>query len=186
MPLLSQQETKRSGIASLFLPGKWLGDDAGMAYGTEPSSDGQIIIEFNRDLSSNGYIAPEIMLQICDGRSDCDFVLEEELDHTHSVIEFLKRDSDKIAYVHRNKCDSGMAINVTAPLSGGVYKKCTNTWDHPQALGSFTLPPFLCAQSCDQNPLCTMFTVNQAGNLCWLSNMGSHNGGAVYFKIADA
>ena len=164
------------------LPGIWLGDDSGTASGTQASTSGRVYLDIDLDSSANGYIADGIMLQICDGRADCNMVVQKY--NTGSFIEFFKRDSDKTAYLHRSRCaDGATASNTTAPLSGGLYKKCLLSDCGAAPLAHFQLPPYLCETSCDKDARCTMFTVDAAQQNCWLSAFGhSAELTAVYFK----
>ena len=160
----------------------------GQFHRAQPSSDGQRWVDLDTDESDEGYIAANIMLQICDGRPDCDFICEEPPSRgtPRSWMEFFKRDLDKTAYIHLTRCTDGVTANtVTAPLSLGSYKKCLNTFDSPTAISSFKLPPFLCEQSCDKDPTCTMFTVDKAGANCWLSKHSSNMGINLYIKMPD-
>jgi len=165
------------------LPNRWVGDDSGYAAGTQPSVDGRRYLNLNIDHSPNGWIKDDVMLQICDGRTDCDFVSSHY--YVATEIEFFRRDPDKTAYIHKYRCPDGLtASNITAPLTGGLYKECDDTFDAPSAMATFKLPPFLCQQSCDQNTACMMFTTNAAGDTCWLSHFETTSGVKLYVKVA--
>jgi hypothetical protein len=103
------------------LPGKWLGDDSGRATGAQPSTDGRRDLNLNTDHSIQGKIGDNIMLQICDGRSDCDAVCDRPtFGDLSSMIVFFKRDSDKTAFIHVNRCTDGVTgTTAIAPVSGG-------------------------------------------------------------------
>jgi len=164
------------------LLGRDVANDSGAQSGGQPSGDGRRYDELDRDISAQGFIADNIMLQICDGRSDCDFIASYDTTpnpgvEMGSLVEFFKRDSNKSAYIHLTRCMDGVTgTNVTAPISGGLYKKCVGTFDELIAIGSYSLPPgslSVCEQACDKDPTCTMFTIDKAGQNCWLSKFSA-------------
>jgi len=163
------------------VPGSWVGDDQGGAYGPQPSVDGRRDLDLDTDGSYEGYLDADTMMQICDKRPGCDSFGVAA--HAQSSIEFFKRDSDKTAYIHRFRCADGIAVNTTAPMTGGIYKMCKSTNWAAAALGSFKLPPFLCQQSCDHNEKCQAFTVDAAGNNCWLSYYPTDVSNTYYIKV---
>jgi len=164
------------------LPGIWLGDDSGTQVGAQPSTSGRVILDLDRDGSATGYISDSIMLQICDGRADCNMVVQDY--NVGSYVEFFKRDSDKTAYIHPSRCaDGATAKNTTAPLSGGLYKQCGPSNCGPVPLAHFQLPPYLCEASCDKDVRCTMFTVDAAQQNCWLATFGNSRQYTVYLKM---
>ena len=58
---------------------------------------------------------------------------------------------------------------VTSP--GGVtYKKCPlgSSSDGMAVTATYQLPPFVCAQTCDQNPACTAYAVDSAQQNCYI------------------
>ena len=66
----------------------------------------------------------------------------------------------------RERVDGTM---VTSP--GGVtYKKCPeNSSNNVMAVtATYQLPPFVCAQTCDQNPACTSYAVDSAQQNCYI------------------
>jgi len=190
-PVIGAQKNSTVAFAPtgnyVALPGKWVGDNTGDSEGSQPSTAGLRWLCLNTDRSTQGWIADGIMLQICDGRSDCDAVLmHPEPSSRDSGIQFFKRDSDKTAYIHFTRCsDGGTGVNVTAPLSGGAYIKCGGTGNSITAISSFNLPPFLCEQSCDNDPTCAMFTVDKAGANCWLSKFVESGPETLYVKIPN-
>lgn len=123
------------------------------------------------------------MMQICDGRDDCDFFGSEPSTY-HTWIGFLKRDQSVTAYIHVSRCREGStSINATAPLSGGVYKICRGLNDGIDPIATYKLPPFLCEQACDKNPACTIFTVDEVGQTCWLSKNNDDDLRTLYVKM---
>jgi len=170
-------------------PGMSVVDDTNSGTGPQPSTDARKWVNLDTDASSQGWIEDNIMLQVCDGRFECDGVIMHARTSTTpgSYVEFFKRDSDKTAYIHLTRCtDSVTGTNVTAPVSGGAYKRCANTNGTIKPISSFKLPPFLCEQSCDKDPTCTMYTVDKAGQSCWLSKGNEDDGSAHYIKIPNA
>jgi len=169
------------------LPGKWLGDDSGGNTGAQPSTDGRRDLDLNTDNSIQGKIGDNIMLQICDGRSDCDAVCDSPLRYLSSMIVFFKRDSDKTAFIHVNRCTDGVTgTTAIAPVSGGQYKRCVGTYAAPIATAAFQLPPFLCEEACDKDLTCAMYTIDKSNQNCWLSKFTPNTDFYLYVKVPDA
>ena len=172
------------------LPGRWLGDDRNLTSGTAPSNSSRVYLPLDVDFSIDGFIADDIMLQICDGRADCDMVYQHPV-HTSrggpdSLIEFLKRSEKHTSFVHHSRCDGpGDARTVTAPRSGGMYKACAGSWDYPQPIAELHATQTQCANACDLRANCTMFTTDGATR-CWLARFNSWDGGTLFIKIPAA
>ena len=55
---------------------------------------------------------------------------------------------------------------------------------HSLGSATYQLPPFVCAQTCDQNPACTAYAVDSAQQNCYIG--GPSGGGAnytMYFRL---
>ena len=171
------------------LPGRWLGDDRSLKSGTAPSNTSRVYLPLDVDFSADGFIADDIMLQICDRRDDCDMVYQHPV-HTSrggpdSLIEFLKRSDGHTSFVHRSRCDGPRdARTVTAPRSGGTYKACDGSWDYPQPVATLRATQPQCADACNLHANCTMFTTDGATG-CWLARFNSWDGGTLFVKIPE-
>jgi len=178
---------KINGTASSFfaLPGTWVGDSPNAGPGPQPSTNGFTYLELDTDYSAQGYISSKIMLQICDGRDDCNVVQTQAgADSVYkSEIDFFKRDPDKTAYIHLSRCSDGVVGSTVQALSGGSYKMCTTIGGGIVALASYKLPPNLCETSCDKNSKCTMYTVDSTGQNCWLSTFDDIPNRQVFIKV---
>eukprot|EP00937_MAST-01D_sp_MAST-1D-sp2_P004906 g4906.t1 len=168
-----------------MLPGRWVGDDRNMTQGTAPSTAGRRYLPLDTDFSLDGWIADDIMLQICDGRKDCDMIYSHPV-HTNrggpdSLVEFLRRDGHATSYVHRERCASGRTATRVMAASGGAYKACNGSWDYPQPLATLNATRGGCAKACDVRSDCTMFSIKDG--TCWLAGFNMWDGGALYIKV---
>ena len=149
-------------------------------------------------------------MQICDGREQCDFVSENRYAAVTGAIcslvevcravsltaligsfsplisfptQFFKLDPDKTSYLSTTRCGNGTTGELVTSITDGTYLKCLNTYDHPVPLATFQLPPFLCQQSCDKDLRCNMYSVDAAGQSCWLAMFGGSSDYTNYIKV---
>ena len=84
------------------------------------------------------------------------------------------------------RCNSGVdGTTVTSP-SGVTYKKCPtgSTSDQMAVTATYQLPPFVCAQTCDQNPACTAYAVDSAQQNCYIGGpTGPGANFTMYFRV---
>ena len=172
------------------LPGRWLGDDANLAAGSQPSSAGRRYLALDTDFSLDGFISDAIMLQICDARADCDMIYQHPVHTSHggpdSLVEFLKRDINATAFVHPSRCPGHRQSQTVTSLKGGVYKACAGSWDYPTTISKLQeQSQSQCQTACEVNPNCTMFTTvsGSQGANCWLSQFNTWDGGMLYIKV---
>ena len=102
------------------------------------------------------------------------------------LVEWAMANADITSFIHKKRCASGVDGTMVTSPGGVTYKKCPeNSSNNVMAVtATYQLPPFVCAQTCDQNPACTSYAVDSAQQNCYIG--GPSGGGAnytMYFRL---
>ena len=133
-----------------------------------------------------GAILPEAsMLSIADANNADQMVLY--LPGTGgNAVEWAMANTDITSFIHKKRCASGVDGTMVTSPGGVTYKKCPekSSSNVMAVTATYQLPPFVCAQTCDQNPACTSYAVDSAQQNCYIG--GPSGGGAnytMYFRL---
>merc|ERR1711871_930859 len=97
-------------------------------------------------------------------------------------IEFWPQNASTTSYMHKSRCPDGSNATYVQSPSAAVFKVCKSD-ANIVALAKYQLPPFLCRQSCDEDPRCTFYTTDTAGG-CWTATTSSNaNSAPLYFLV---
>jgi hypothetical protein len=121
-----------------------------------------------------GVLLPiDTMLSIADANGAELFTVEHAVpnDLGHLSLEWLPRTADgaskQTTYVHKTRCRDGVQ-GVVVKTANAIYKKCPNAADILRVSSVFQLPPYLCGQTCDKTTKCVGYTIDAAGQNCWI------------------
>ena len=135
-----------------------------------------------------GAVLPEAtLLAIADANNaDQLFIANPPSTADAQDIEWATADTDITSFIHKKRCASGVDGTMVTSPGGVTYKKCPQgaTSDVMAVTATYQLPPFVCAQTCDQNPGCTTYAVDSAQQNCYIG--GPSGGGAnytMYFRL---
>ena len=102
------------------------------------------------------------------------------------AIEWSMANSDITSFIHKKRCASGSDGTMVTSPGGVTYKKCPlgSTSDSMAVTATYQLPPFVCAQTCDQNPACTAYAVDSAQQNCYIGGPAATGANkTVYFRL---
>jgi hypothetical protein len=97
--------------------------------------------------------------------------------HNLELEWFPRTSGQQTTSVHKTRCRDGVQ-GVEIKTANATYKKCPSTEDELRVASTFPLPPYLCQETCDKTAKCVGYTVDAAGQNCWVL---SCNTGAVNF-----
>ena len=133
-----------------------------------------------------GALLPEAsMLSVADA-NNADQMILWEAGYGGQEIDWAMANADITSFIHKKRCASGVDGTMVTSPGGVTYKKCPeNSSNNVMAVtATYQLPPFVCAQTCDQNPGCTAYAVDSAQQNCYIG--GPSGGGAnytMYFRL---
>ena len=93
---------------------------------------------------------------------------------------------DITSFIHKKRCASGVDGTMVTSPGSVTYKKCPvgSTSDAMAVTATYQLPPFVCAQTCDQNPGCTAYAVDSAQQNCYIGGpTGSGANYTMYYRL---
>ena len=104
----------------------------------------------------------------------------------YQAVSWAMANADITSFIHKKRCASGVDGTMVTSPGGVTYKKCAvgASSDMMAVTATYQLPPFVCAQTCDQNPACTSYAVDSAQQNCYIG--GPSGGGAnytMYFRL---
>ena len=133
---------------------------AGFKTGDAPSTESRV------NMNIPGVkLSYDLLMQIADANK-ADYVNTDDASGDNHGVGWFTRDSAATTYLSTSRCGQGRVGTHVQSTSGGVYKKCFENFDHFDVRGQFTLPPFLCQQTCDEDNDCVGYIVNNAQNQC--------------------
>ena len=125
------------------------------------------------------------MLSIADA-NNADQMYLYEPGYGGQSVEWAMANTDITSFIHKKRCASGSDGKMVTSPGGVTYKKCPEkaSSNVMAVTATYQLPPFVCAQTCDQNPGCTAYAVDSAQQNCYIG--GPSGGGAnytMYFRL---
>ena len=137
-------------------------------------------------MAQPGALLPETtMLSIADA-NNADQMYLYEPGYGGQAVEWSMANTDITSFIHKKRCASGVDGKMVTSPGGVTYKKCPEkaSSNVMAVTATYQLPPFVCAQTCDQNPACTSYAVDSAQQNCYIG--GPSGGGAnytMYFRL---
>ena len=128
-----------------------------------------------------GWITPATSKRVCDvtGQNYCSLFAD-------NVMHAFLYDQTMDSYMNTSRC---VGAQRGTNVSGGcgptpqAYWSCEGSDGEFKVLATFELPPFLIAESCDNNPQCVGFVVNKVGSMGKLVTPSVDATNAYYLKV---
>jgi hypothetical protein len=92
-----------------------------------------------------------------------------------TAIEWALADPDKTSFVHMYRCSETTVGTFVKGPAGTTFKKCpmNAASDTYRLIATYALPAFVCEQSCDKNPECTVYAVDKDQKNCYIGGPAS-------------
>ena len=105
-------------------------------------------------------------------------------DYEGQAVEWSMANSDITSFIHKKRCASGSDGTMVTSPGGVTWKKCAVGVGNTMAVAAtYQLPPFVCAQTCDQNPGCTAYAVDSAQQNCYIGGPTGGGNYTMYYRL---
>ncbi|KOO23147.1 hypothetical protein Ctob_003849 [Chrysochromulina tobinii] len=164
-----------AGNASDYVtvPGVFFPNSKSKTAGVVPSTSSMVF------MAIPGVPLPEVPILWIGEANNADQVLLDDPSvpptSSTTAIEWALADPGKTSFVHMYRCSETTVGTFVKGPAGTTFKKCpmNAASDTYRLIATYALPAFVCEQSCDKNPECTVYAVDKDQQNCYIGGPAS-------------